>query len=128
MKLLLDTHAVLWYLSGDRRLPRSARRHIEQSRRQKFLSIASVWEIAIKVSLRKLELDDPLAQVIDAGIADSGAALLAISRHHAVRVAALPWHHRDPFDRMLAAQALEDDLTLLSGDETFDAYGVERVW
>jgi PIN domain nuclease of toxin-antitoxin system len=128
VKLLIDTHAVLWYLSGDGRLSRTARRHIEQSRRAKFLSIASVWEIAIKVSLRKLELDDPLAQVIDAGIADSGAALLAISRHHAVRVATLPWHHRDPFDRMLVAQALEDDLTLLSSDDTFDTYGVRRVW
>jgi PIN domain nuclease of toxin-antitoxin system len=128
VKLLLDTHAVLWYLSGDRRLPRSARRHIEQSRREKFLSLASVWEIAIKASLRKLELDDPLEQVIDAGITDSGAALLGISKHHAIRVATLPWHHRDPFDRMLAAQALVDDLTLLSSDETFDAYGVRRVW
>jgi PIN domain nuclease of toxin-antitoxin system len=127
MKLLLDTHAVLWYLSGDARLRASARRRL-QSGAEKFLSIASVWELAIKVSLGKLELDDPLAAVVDAAIHDSNAALLGISTLHAIRVAALPWHHRDPFDRMLVAQALENDLTLLSADAAFDAYGVRRVW
>lgn len=127
MKLLLDTHAVLWYLSGDKRLRASARRRL-QSSAEKFLSIASVWELAIKLSLRKLELDDPLSVVVDAAIADSNAVLLGVSKLHALRVATLPWHHRDPFDRMLVAQALENDLSLLSADEGFDAYGVRRVW
>ena len=127
MKLLLDTHAALWYLSGDKRLRPSARRRI-QSNAEKFLSIASVWEIAIKHSLGKLELDDPLAVVIDAALEDSQATLLAISRRDALRVATLPWHHRDPFDRMLVAQALEQGLTLLSADDVFDAYGVRRAW
>jgi PIN domain nuclease of toxin-antitoxin system len=127
MKLLLDTHAALWYLSGDKRLRPSARRRI-QSNAEKFLSIASVWELAIKHSLGKLELDDSLSVVIDAALEDSQATLLAISRRDALRVATLPWHHRDPFDRMLIAQALEHGLTLLSADDAFDAYGVRRVW
>ena len=127
MKLLLDTHAALWYLSGDKRLRSSARRRI-QSNAEKLLSIASVWEIAIKHSLGKLELDDPLAVVIDAALEDCQATLLAISKRDALRVASLPWHHRDPFDRMLVAQALEQGLTLLSADDAFDAYGVRRAW
>lgn len=127
MKLLLDTHAVLWYLSGDKRLRASARRRLEGSS-EKFLSIASIWELAIKLSLGKLELDDPLAVVVDAALSDGNAALLAISRQDAMRVATLPWHHRDPFDRLLVAQALEHELTILSADDSFDAYGVRRVW
>jgi PIN domain nuclease of toxin-antitoxin system len=128
VKLLLDTHAFLWFLAGDPRLERSARRRIENAGNDKFLSIASVWEMAIKVSLHKLELKDPLAEVIDHGTQESGISLLGISKHHAVRVASLPWHHRDPFDRLLTAQALEEDLALLGKDAAFDAYGVRRIW
>jgi len=111
MKLLLDTHAVLWYLSGDKRLRAPARRRLEGSS-EKFLSIASIWELAIKLSLGKLELDDPLAVVVDAALTDGNAALLAVSKQDAIRVATLPWHHRDPFDRLLVAQALEHELAI----------------
>jgi PIN domain nuclease of toxin-antitoxin system len=126
--LLLDTHAFLWFLAGDARLRPSARRHIEESGSDVLLSMASVWEMAIKVSLRKLELADPLGEVVDRIAKECGVALLGISKDHAIRVATLPWHHRDPFDRLLVAQALENDLTVLTDDRAFDSYGVRRVW
>ena len=128
MRLLIDTHAFLWFLAGDARLRASARRRIENAAHDKLLSIASVWEMAIKVSLGKLVLQDPLADILDRGATDNGIRLFGISRDHALRVATLPWHHRDPFDRMLAAQALSDSLTLVARDTVFDAYGASRVW
>jgi PIN domain nuclease of toxin-antitoxin system len=128
VKLLVDTQAFLWLLAGDRRLRRPVRRRLEDASQEKFLSIASVWEMAIKVSLHKLELDDPLDDVVTAGTRDAGIALLGVSKDHALRVATLPWHHRDPFDRLLVAQALKDDLAVLSSDDAFDDYGVRRIW
>ncbi len=128
MKLLLDTHAFLWFLAGDPRVGRTRRRRIEDASTQKFLSIASVWEMAIKISLGKLAVQGQLADVVDEGIDRGGISLLAISREHAERVAALPWHHRDPFDRMIAVQAIANGLRLMTRDVVFDAYGVDRVW
>lgn len=127
MNLLIDTHAFLWFLMGERRLPASARRRMTDPKNTRFLSIASVWEMAIKVSLGKLALDVPLSEVIERG-QDAGIGLLGISRDHALGVAALPWRHRDPFDRLLVAQALEDDLSVITSDAAFDAYGVRRLW
>jgi PIN domain nuclease of toxin-antitoxin system len=128
VRLLVDTHAFLWFLAGDSKLRASARRRLEDDGNEKFLSIASVWEMAIKLSLRKLRLEDPLEDVVSRGTLESGIMLLGISKEHAMRVATLPWHHRDPFDRMLAAQSLEDELAVLSRDDCFDGYGVRRVW
>jgi PIN domain nuclease of toxin-antitoxin system len=101
---------------------------MEDERNEKLLSIASVWEMAIKVSLGKLHMADPIEEVIDRGTRDAGIAILGISRAHAIRVASLPWHHRDPFDRMLAAQALEEQVALVARDAVFDGYGVRRLW
>ena len=128
MRVLLDTHAFIWFLAGDARLRAPARRHVADPANEKFLSIASVWEMAIKLSLGKLRLRDTLAEVVDQGTKSNAINLLGISKDHAVRVASLPWHHRDPFDRLLVAQAIEDDLTLLAGDAAFDDYGVNRIW
>jgi len=128
VKLLLDTHAFLWFLAGDRRLSTVARRRIEDARNERFLSVASIWEMAIKSSLGKLDLDDPLAEVVDRGSRDSGVALLRISKEHVLGVAALPWHHHDPFDRLLASQALGEGMALVGRDRSFDSYGVKRVW
>lgn len=128
MKLLLDTHAFLWFLAGDPRVGPARRRRIEDPANDKFLSIASVWEMAIKISLGKLAIQGQLADLVDEAVAGGGIALLGISREHAVRVAALPWHHRDPFDRMIAVQAIANGLTLMARDAAFDAYGVDRVW
>ncbi|HUH03640.1 MAG TPA: type II toxin-antitoxin system VapC family toxin [Kofleriaceae bacterium] len=128
MKLLLDTQAFLWFASGHPRLSKKARRRIEDSRHDKYLSIASVWEMAIKLGLGKLRLQVPLAEFIEVGATENGIGLLGIEKEHAIRVATLPDHHRDPFDRLLAAQALAEGMTVVGRDDQFDGYGVRRVW
>lgn len=128
MRLLLDTHAFLWFLAGDAQLAASARRRIEDTRNERFLSIASVWEMAIKRSVGKLELDEPLAEILDKGTKENGITLLRISAEHAMGVSDLPWHHRDPFDRLLIAQAIHEGMNVVTRDRAFEAYGVRRVW
>ena len=128
MRLLLDTHACLWFVGGDERLSTRARQMIEDTHNQPVLSTASLWEMAIKISLGKLTLDPPFATFIPQHLRLNGIQLLSIDFRHTVRVAELPFHHRDPFDRLLVAQALTEDMPLLSGDPIFDAYGVIRRW
>jgi PIN domain nuclease of toxin-antitoxin system len=128
MTLLLDTHAFLWFMEGNPKLSERARVEIETTDDQRFLSIASAWEMAIKASLGKLALEKPLAELLPALLADSGIQLLPIEVADVARVAALPFHHRDPFDRLLAAQALEREFAFVSADRAFDAYGVKRLW
>ncbi len=128
MKLLLDTQAFLWFVAGDARLGRVARRRIEDPRAEKVLSVASIWEMAIKLSLGKLRLDMPILELVDCGATRQGIGLLAIAPEHAARVAQLPRLHGDPFDRLLIAQALSDGLVIVGSDEAFDGYGVRRVW
>ena len=127
MKLLLDTHTLLWFQGGDRRLSRAARRAIEADEAELVVSAATVWEMAIKASLGRLRLSDP----VDAYVAEKitqGYRTLAISWAHAAKVESLPWHHRDPFDRLLAAQALTEKLPLVTRDRLFRKYGVDVVW
>lgn len=128
MNLLLDTHAFLWFMEGSDRLSQRARIEIESGSGRRILSVASAWEMAIKASLGKLVLTKPLGELLPVLLADSGIELLPIEVPDLARVAALPFHHRDPFDRLLAAQALERGLTLVSTDVAFDAYGVARMW
>jgi PIN domain nuclease of toxin-antitoxin system len=128
VRLLLDTHAFLWLNAGDTALSARARRAIEDVRNDRFLSIASLWEIAIKLSLKKLELEVELAELVQGGAIENGIAFIDIAPRHALGVVRLPFHHRDPFDRMLVAQAKAERLVLVSCDTTFDAYGVKRLW
>ncbi len=128
MRALLDTHAFLWFVAGDSRLSIQARRIIEDTETSIFLSIASVWEIAIKVSTGKLSLRDPLDSIISHHLRDNVIALLDITVDHTVRLMALPFHHRDPFDRLLIAQAMTENLPILSVDSAFDSYAVIRLW
>ena len=128
MRLLLDTHAFLWFIAGDQRLSAKARSLIEDYDNSILLSIASVWELAIKASLGRLELAEPIGTLVPAQLSANFVELLQISLPHALRVTGLPFHHRDPFDRLLVAQALEDQLPIVSIDQTFDSYGVERIW
>lgn len=128
MNLLLDTHAFLWFMEGSQKLSERARAEIEAAEGRRTLSVASLWEMAIKASLGKLTLAKPLGELIPPVLADSGIELVAIEIGDVARVAALPFHHRDPFDRLLAAQALERGLAVVSVDEAFDSYGVQRVW
>lgn len=124
MRLLLDAHAALWWLSADRRLGEEAARVLADDRNQLLLSAAVVWEVAIKRSLGKLQAPDGFAEAMLSG----GAQRLAVTLEHAAAVERLPWHHRDPFDRMLVAQAGLERATLVTGDEAIAAYGLPVVW
>jgi PIN domain nuclease of toxin-antitoxin system len=128
VKLLLDTHAFLWFITGNLALSRKCRTLIEDDNNQKFVSIASVTEIAIKTSLGKLALERPFAEIIPQQLRGNNFHPLAFTIEHAVSLSRLPFHHRDPFDRMIIAQSLTENLPVLSNDSAFDAYGVERVW
>lgn len=128
MNLLLDTHAFLWFMEGSERISQRARTEIEDADGVRALSIASAWEMAIKSSLGKLDLAKPLGELLPPLLADAGIELLPIEIADLARVATLPFYHRDPFDRLLAAQALERGFTIVSVDEAFDAYGVARLW
>ncbi len=124
MKLLLDTHAALWFLSGDERLGDGARRQLLDETNRVLLSAAVVWEVAIKRSLGKLVVpEEYLALLLGAGV-----QALAVSVEHAAAIADLPWHHRDPFDRMLVAQASIEQAALVSRDDALGVYGVTLIW
>lgn len=127
-RYLLDTHTFVWMASAPERLGTEARERIETPASELFLSVASVWEIAIKSSLGKLELPVALPAFLEEQLASTRTTILDVRAEHAVRVEDLPWHHRDPFDRLLVAQARFETLSLLSRDSTFDAYGIERIW
>jgi PIN domain nuclease of toxin-antitoxin system len=128
MRLLLDTHAFLWFVMGDNRLSQSARAAIEDPANEKRLSVASLWEIAIKHSLGKLRLAEPFEVLIPREMHRNALVILPIEVSHLARVDALPFHHRDPFDRLLIAQALVEDLNLVSIEAAFDTYRVSRIW
>ena len=125
---LLDTHTLLWFVEDDPRLGATARGVIETTNEDLAVSLVSVWEIAVKQSIGKLSLTMPLDEFIDQRIVGAGFVLLPIERAHLVHVATLPLHHRDPFDRLLAAQCLVEKLAVLSADACFDHYGVTRHW
>jgi PIN domain nuclease of toxin-antitoxin system len=121
--VLLDTHTVLWWLADDDRLPDSARETIKNAGEAAYVSAASVWEIAIKRELGKLEItDDWYSSILQ------DFAALPMSAEHARRAGELPTHHRDPFDRMLVAQALTENLTLVAADPAFALYGAAVSW
>jgi PIN domain nuclease of toxin-antitoxin system len=126
VKYLLDTHTFLWAASDPSRLSARATELCETG--DLLLSVASVWEIAIKVQIGKLRIPGPVREFICRQLRAGQIAALPIHARHTFRLAELPLHHRDPFDRMLAAQSLEEDLPLISCDPLFAPYQVERVW
>jgi len=128
VKLLLDTHTFLWWVAASGELSRKARSAVGNARNDCYLSVASGWEIAIKVSLGKLRIAGALDRFLPEQLAANGFRALAIDLKHTARVASLPFHHRDPFDRLLVAQALEEDLAIVTVDPIFAKYGVKRVW
>ena len=127
MKLLLDTHAFLWFIAGDDRLSRNARGAMERDDAELFLSAASVWEMAIKASLGRLTLPVSVADTVAEKVED-GFRMLPVEWEHAAAVQELPWHHRDPFDRLLIAQAAAEKMPLVTGDRIFRAYGANIIW
>jgi PIN domain nuclease of toxin-antitoxin system len=128
MKLLLDAHALIWAVDNPVRLGRVAAEALRDPANELFLSAGSIWEISIKVGIRKLDLSMPFGRWMAIAAADLGATLLPISIEHAEAQMHLPSLHGDPFDRLLAAQANVERLKVVSGDTIFDAYGVERLW
>lgn len=128
MSLLLDTQALLWFILDDPRLSGKARASIAASDVSVFVSPASIWEIAIKISLGKYALPAPFAVFWGEQLQENDFSLLPVSVSHAARLIDLPFHHRDPFDRLIVSQALVEGMPLVSSDDTFDPYGVERIW
>ena len=127
-RLLLDTHAFLWWAMDDPRLSRAACAAISQPDNDCFLSTASTWEMAIKASLGKLEVAGDLQRFVRQQMSANRFRLLTVELPHSLRVAELPWHHRDPFDRLLVAQCQLESLTLLSADDQLHAYDVPVLW
>jgi len=127
MRYLLDTHAFLWLATDDPQLTAAARTIFTDSAQECFLSAASVWEMAIKSSLGKLTLATSLSQLVHGGL-ERGLRLLDVTANHAYLIERLPFHHRDPFDRILVAQALHEGMNLISRDGQLDAYAVTRIW
>jgi PIN domain nuclease of toxin-antitoxin system len=128
MRLLLDTHALLWWLDGDRRLSPKARRGIANEANTILVSAVSAWEITTKARLGKLPGATDVAEDVSACVASQGFLPLDITMLHAQRAGRLSGAHRDPFDRMLIAQSQIEDIALVSDDEAFDAFDVQRFW
>lgn len=124
MQVLLDTHVLIWWLEDDSRLSSRARQ-VMQSAERRFVSLASIWEAAIKVSLGKLK--SPIHRYPEAFLT-AGLEQLPIEFRHLERIADLPFHHNDPFDRLLIVQATVERLPILSADTAFDDYSVKRIW
>jgi PIN domain nuclease of toxin-antitoxin system len=128
MNILLDTHALIWLAEGSPKLSPKARRAVESRRNQTFYSLASIWELAIKLQLGKLRMRRPLAPDFRDQLERTALEPLAIEYEHVAALGGLPLHHRDPFDRLLIAQAWCEDMAVASHDAAFDAYDVERLW
>ena len=131
MQLLIDTHVLIWFLEGNNLLSASRRQIIASPANNVFVSIASIWEMAIKISIGKLILAKPLADVIKQ-IAAENIEILALLPEHTLQVSTLPFHHRDPFDRIIISQAIVENIDFISADEIFDDYlkgtAIKRIW
>jgi PIN domain nuclease of toxin-antitoxin system len=128
VRVLLDTHALLWFLLNDARLSGSAHTLITDPANDVFVSPASYWEIAIKISLGKYTLEEDFAEFMESQFVENDLTVLPITVEHTAIVATLAFHHRDPFDRLLAAQAMAESVPLVSADPVFDLYPVKRMW
>jgi PIN domain nuclease of toxin-antitoxin system len=128
MTLLLDTHSFLWFWWDDPQLSETAKQAICDATNRKLISTVSCWEIAIKVSLKKLDLGVPYRGFIHEHMVRNNFELLQITDEHLAMLVALPFHHKDPFDRLLIAQALYEQIPLVSVDPQLDAYSVTRIW
>jgi PIN domain nuclease of toxin-antitoxin system len=128
MKLLLDTHAFLWFVQNDRQLSATARALIVDPTNEVLISPANYWELAIKVGLGKYTLQVPIEQFLDTGIDGNDFTILPILPSHVAVLTTLPFHHRDPFDRLLVAQAIVEAIPLVSCDANLDPYAITRLW
>ena len=127
-RFLLDTHTFLWWVEDSPNLSETARGVIRARENEIFLSLASVWELAIKVSLEKLVLAVSFEKFLTENLTSNDFHLFPVDLSHIVSVSTLPFHHRDPFDRLLVVQALKDNLPIVSADGMLDLYGIVRLW
>ena len=128
MRLLLDTHTLLWYTLSDPRLSGTAKTLILDASNEILISPASYWEIAIKIRIGKLVLNQPYDDFIDVCLNQYGFVILPVEPKHTAVLTTLPLHHRDPFDRLIIAQAMVEDISVIGTDDDFDAYPVRRLW
>ena len=129
MKFLLDTHTFLWFTGGSPKLDAYARHLIENTENERLLSIASLWEMSIKASIGKLRLNLTFPEIVSSHVNDNAIKLLHIRPEHLDIVRSLPFHHKDPFDRLIIAQSLSENIPVLSRDEIFDDYAnLQRIW
>lgn len=127
MNLILDTHTFMWFVNGDKNLTTKVRATIENPSNFGYISIASLWEMAIKISLGKLAINDPFEHVLT-HIYENGFEILPITFEHTLVISELEFYHKDPFDRLIVAQAMIEKMTIISKDEAFDDYKVTRLW
>ena len=128
MRLLLDTHALLWFYLGDSQLSRPAQDSIIDPNNIKLISPASYWEIAIKLSIQKYTLQVSYDEFFQEAVFDNGFEILPIEPRHTAALISLTFHHKDPFDRMLIAQATVEGIPIVSVDSKFDPYPITRLW
>lgn len=128
MTILIDTHAFLWFTLGDSRLSETAKTTIEASSNAVLISPASYWEIAVKISVGKYRLHCSYEEFWQKAMQDNRISVLPIEPRHTAGLISLPFHHKDPFDRLLVAQALVEQIPLVSSDSALDAYGIQRIW
>jgi len=128
MNILLDTHAFLWFVWDDAHLSQTAKDTITDPNNRKLVSVASVWEIGIKVSLQKLDLGMPYLPFMQSQLAINLFEILSLTLEHGSEISRLPFHHRDPFDRLMIAQSMCEQIPIVSADPAFDAYSIKRIW
>jgi PIN domain nuclease of toxin-antitoxin system len=128
VNLLLDTHAFLWFIGGSDRLSDSARDLIEIEASDRYLSVASLWEMAITVSIGKLEVPLPFTRLVRQHVTGNAIDVLPIEPEHLDKQRNMPFHHRDPFDRLIIAQAISEEMTVVGRDDAFQEYPVDLVW
>jgi len=127
MKLLLDTHTFLWFITGDKRLPEKDVVLISDTKNKKWVSIASIWEIVIKMSLKKLEIKGDF-QTVEDFVENNDIEILPVNFRHTKKLLTLPMHHKDPFDRMIISQSIVESYTVITKDERFNDYGISIIW
>ena len=128
MQALLDTSTFLWFIGGSKKLSVEARKVIENFDNALFMSVASLWEIAIKISISKLSLSEPFEHLIPQKIKENEINLLQINLTHLSEMMKLPFHHRDPFDRLIIAQGISENLPVFARDEAFKNYQIDIIW
>jgi len=128
VKYLIDTHTLLWSAGNSPRLSSKVKKIYLNPNNDIYLSLASIWELSIKIGLNKINLSIPLKKFVDIHILGNNIEILNINLNHIYRIEKLPLHHRDPFDRLIISQAIEENLPIIGNDKIFDNYKIKRIW